>query len=172
MGLRSAAETAWGQLPTCGSDGPRPGAHGRTRHRSAALGAFALSVAHHDERPDARQDEHQGQRVGGDLPQGLHSPLHEPNAGGVRAPSRAPSQGRSRRCAARRQRGRQGPGLDRVAFVEATWLVHRIKFVNAWVARHQHFGNITTSRAEGTHSTLKSMLHTRPAQRRPGQGRP
>ena len=64
------------------------------------------------------------------------------------------------------------PGWTKtVAYVEATWLVHRIKFVNAWVARHPHFGNIATSRAEGTHSTLESMLHTRPAQRRPGQGR-
>ena len=29
------------------------------------------------------------------------------------------------------------PGWTKtVAYVEATWLVHRIKFVNAWVARH------------------------------------
>ena len=44
--------------------------------------------------------------------------------------------------------------------METTWLAHHTKFVDAWVGRHQHFGNIATSRAEGAHSTLKSILHT------------
>ena len=45
-----------------------------------------------------------------------------------------------------------------VRYVEAEWLVHRRKFVDAWVRVLRHLGNIATSRVGGAHSTLKKML--------------
>ena len=48
-----------------------------------------------------------------------------------------------------------------VRYIEKEWLSHREMFVDAWVRHARHLGNIATSRVEGAHSTLKSMLHTR-----------
>jgi hypothetical protein len=47
-----------------------------------------------------------------------------------------------------------------ITYLKQTWYPCRHKFVRAWTDQVRHFGNATTSRAEGHHSALKSYLHT------------
>jgi hypothetical protein len=49
--------------------------------------------------------------------------------------------------------------LAEVGYIKDTWLTpFKEKLVKAWVDRSTHFGNTTTSRAEGIHGRLKSYL--------------
>ncbi|XP_065850051.1 protein FAR-RED ELONGATED HYPOCOTYL 3-like isoform X1 [Euphorbia lathyris] len=47
-----------------------------------------------------------------------------------------------------------------ISYVEETWLVHKEKFVVAWMKNFLHFGNTTTSRVESEHASLKQWLNT------------
>jgi hypothetical protein len=47
-----------------------------------------------------------------------------------------------------------------IDYLQQTWLPLRQKFVKAWTDKVRHFGNATTSRAEGQHSALKLYLQT------------
>jgi hypothetical protein len=43
-------------------------------------------------------------------------------------------------------------------YIARNWYQYRQKFVTCWTNHHRHYGNVTTSRTEGTHHVLKSWL--------------
>ena len=45
-----------------------------------------------------------------------------------------------------------------INYIEETWLVHKEKFVQAYVDKHMHLGSRATSRIEGAHAILKRWL--------------
>lgn len=47
---------------------------------------------------------------------------------------------------------------DTLAYLTNNWMPYKMMFVRAWVDRLPHLGNRATSRAEGTHATLKRTL--------------
>jgi len=51
-------------------------------------------------------------------------------------------------------------GPAAVAYVKATWLPYKERFVRAWVDRHLHLGQTATSRVEGNHAMLKKRIQT------------
>ena len=48
--------------------------------------------------------------------------------------------------------------LDLSQYIRKVWLKHEKKFVALWTSNYSHFGNTTTSRVEGAHSSIKSYL--------------
>nr|CCA20418.1 Pc21g00130 putative [Albugo laibachii Nc14] len=47
-----------------------------------------------------------------------------------------------------------------VEYLYRPWIIHKEKFVHAWKNQVQHFGNTSTSAAEGAHAALKRYLQT------------
>lgn len=45
-----------------------------------------------------------------------------------------------------------------LSYLQDTWLIHKKKFVTAWIDHFFHLGNTTTSRIEGAHAVLKGYL--------------
>ena len=45
-------------------------------------------------------------------------------------------------------------------YVEGTWLKHKERVANAWINKRLRFGETSSSRAEGVHSTTKSYIGT------------
>ncbi|GJZ22592.1 PKS-NRPS hybrid synthetase, partial [Tanacetum coccineum] len=48
--------------------------------------------------------------------------------------------------------------LHSVDYIKSTWLPCKEKFVSAWTDRYLHFGNRSSSRAEGAHAKLNKYL--------------
>ncbi|GKC59631.1 hypothetical protein Tco_1087229, partial [Tanacetum coccineum] len=47
---------------------------------------------------------------------------------------------------------------DAIEYIKDTWLPSKEKFVSAWTEKYLHFGNRSSSRAEGAHAKLKLYL--------------
>ena len=45
-----------------------------------------------------------------------------------------------------------------IEYIKKTWLSWKEKFVSAWTENYLHFGNRSSSRAEGAHAKLKQYL--------------
>jgi MULE transposase domain len=48
--------------------------------------------------------------------------------------------------------------LPPIRYIEETWLIHKEKFIVAWIQQYLHLGNAATSRVEGSHAFLKKYL--------------
>ena len=45
-----------------------------------------------------------------------------------------------------------------MSYLESTWLIHKDKFVTAWISNILHFGHTTTTRVESAHAASKKWI--------------